>query len=250
MTAKRTHDNIPALPRRQRRPLIGAVLGIALLAFMAWNPKSIGAMRLGQLLLTVGVIFTIASLRFGRRQLLIVSAAAGVVVGAVFLLPGHAPRGALRLSYIEALRSFEGTPYVWGGETARGVDCSGLARRALLHTALTEGFRAADSQLLRYAAFSWLFDLSAKAMRDGERGHTEFVKELPHARHIDEADLLPGDLLTTRDGLHVLIYLGGDEIAQADPTAGRVLINRSSDENLWLGQPIVVRRWKVLVPNL
>jgi cell wall-associated NlpC family hydrolase len=43
-------------------------------------------------------------------------------------LPGHSP---LPTSAIETARLFLGAPYLWGGRTPAGVDCSGLVQAAL-----------------------------------------------------------------------------------------------------------------------
>src|SRR5882672_11079140 len=59
------------------------------------------------------------------------------LLAAIFLLlPGQPISPApLRQDYVRALRRFEGTRYIWGGENRLGIDCSGLMRTALINSA-------------------------------------------------------------------------------------------------------------------
>jgi NlpC/P60 family len=41
-----------------------------------------------------------------------------------------APGGALAERFLSQVKSFQGVPYVWGGESRQGVDCSGLVQLA------------------------------------------------------------------------------------------------------------------------
>ena len=66
-------------------------------------------------------------------------------------------------------------------------------------------------------------------------------------REIEPNQLLPGDLAVTRDGVHVLAYLGESRWIQADPQAGRVLVLSGKDlQNPWLRVPVRIMRWRVL----
>ena len=80
-----------------------------------------------------------------------------------------------------------GTPYVWGGETASGYDCSGLTLAA---------WKAAGKNLPHNAAMQW----------------NQVAK-------IGRGDLKPGDLVFYSGLDHVGIYVGGNQIIHA-PTFG------------------------------
>ena len=101
-------------------------------------------------------------------------------------------------------------PYVWGGTTANGVDCSGLIYYAM---------RSAGINVPRYRAIDW-----------GQQGA---------AVTADQAR--PGDLVywnnpgTTTD--HVGIYLGNGKVVQA-PTTGDVV----KVSQVWNNPPAQYRR--------
>jgi cell wall-associated NlpC family hydrolase len=49
-----------------------------------------------------------------------------------FIFAGHAaPMGEIAPDYVAVAEAFGGTPYLWGGRTSFGVDCSGLVQLAL-----------------------------------------------------------------------------------------------------------------------
>ena len=113
--------------------------------------------------------------RSGPVRLLMVGSLVVVVVGACFwirnrqaravafclvllaslamaVLPGRAAHQAqLQAQYVQALRSYEGDNYVWGGENSRGVDCSGIVRAAWIDAQVHLGIKTANPRLMRSA---------------------------------------------------------------------------------------------------
>jgi len=96
--------------------------------------------------------------------------------------PGAPPRRGTPAEIVATARRFLGVPYLWGGMTARGIDCSGLASRAYHANGITLP-RDADLQF-----------------------------EDEHAVPVERSALQPGDLLFFgRDAKHishVALYAG------------------------------------------
>jgi cell wall-associated NlpC family hydrolase len=103
------------------------------------------------------------------------------------------------LAVIQAAKSLLGKPYVWGGVTAAGVDCSGL---------LFYAFNAAGIKMPRYRAIDY-----------GSMGQA-----------VDASTARAGDLVyfdnpnTTTD--HVGIYLGDGMMIDSPTTGGHVEVVR------------------------
>jgi hypothetical protein len=182
----------------------------------------------------------------GKRKVVSWIGLALPVLGAgFFLLPGkEIDQGRLRDAYVKRMRSFEGTRYYWGGEGGRGIDCSGLPRRAFRDALLAEGLEHGNGSALRAAVEQWWFDASARAMMEGYR---EYVRPLGIAgtvRSIDVASLQPGDMAITTDGVHVVVYAGGGGWIQADPGAGKVVtLDPSVSDNGWFNKKVSMFRW-------
>jgi cell wall-associated NlpC family hydrolase len=106
---------------------------------------------------------------------------------------------------IKRAKAMEGTPYVWGGESDGGVDCSGLIYKLLV-------------------------DEGADAGNLPRRASTQMA-ELGQA--VDKEDLEPGDLVffhTYKEGAsHVGIYLGDGDFIHASSAKHQVAIGNMSD---------------------
>ena len=137
-----------------------------------------------------------------------------VGVGTALLVWVSIPGGALdpqrlREEYVEALKRYDGTRYIWGGENRIGIDCSGLVRNGLIDANVSVGLRAGNPRPIRTALDMWWYDCSAKALRDGYRAYTVPLFTAPSINSITNALLMPGDIAVTANGVHVLAYLGG-----------------------------------------
>jgi peptidoglycan DL-endopeptidase CwlO len=139
--------------------------------------------------------------RFVLRLLLIASLALLLVAPAAYasgtgLAPQEVrpapPRTVAEVALHRALE-MRGVPYVWGGSTPAGFDCSGLVRFA---------YRAAGITLAHSTYAQW-----------------------DAGRHVHRRDLRPGDLVFFGLG-HVGLYVGGDRFVHAPETGRVVSINR------------------------
>jgi hypothetical protein len=181
--------------------------------------------------------------RLARFALLSVAAATLVV----FLLPGRPVDGdALRDRYVASMLSFVGTPYIWGGETRTGIDCSGLIRRGLIDAELGEGLRTGNGKLIRSAATLWWDDCSARALGEEYHGRTVRLNEASSLNEANYATLLPGDLAVTGSGSHILSYVGDHTWIEADPKAWKVVTVRVPTDDGWFIQEATLLRWSVM----
>jgi len=187
---------------------------------------------------------------YNRRPLRLALLAAVAVLVAVLSLPGHtADAGALRRRYVTSLQSYLGTPYVWGGETRTGIDCSGLIRRGMIDAELTEGLRTANGTLIRGAAALWWDDCSARALGEEYHGRTALLRNVPSLNEADYDALLPGDVAVTGSGSHILAYIGDHTWIEADPQAWKVVTARVPTNDGWFIQEATLLRWSVLADS-
>lgn len=108
------------------------------------------------------------------------------------------------LAIMNLALTYQGVPYVWGGHSPSGFDCSGL----IYYCALQNGIsipRCADTQYFEGNGY-----------------------------HVDYDQLLPGDLVffssdSSYDIEHVGIYIGGNQFVHASSGAGYVTISTIAD---------------------
>jgi hypothetical protein len=105
------------------------------------------------------------AVRWGLLSLLLCAALA-----VAFVPRRSLPRSDLQAEYVRNLRRYEGTRYVWGGESWMGVDCSGIVRSAWIDAHFRLGITSARPDLIRTALSAWWFDASAKELSLGYSG--------------------------------------------------------------------------------
>ena len=235
------------------RPIIYvcALGALACLLMLTLNPTHSKLLNLALLGCTAAVWIGLATLVWRFLYLRALLLLLPLAVAALFAMPGGTvDTEQLRATYIAQLKSYEGAPYHWGGESAWGIDCSGLPRKAFRGALLAHGLRHMNGRALREYAEHWWFDASAQALGAGYKDFTRPVGVSGTVREMSYADLLPGDLAVTANGAHMLVYLGDDVWTQADPGARTVVVhNGRTGKNAWFSVPISVHRWSSLVPD-
>ena len=201
------------------------------------------------------ILCSLAGVCFGPLLLLWKSVAARVVLIAIpilllapFLLPGkEIDRTALRDDFLARIVSYQGIGYHWGGENRRGIDCSGLPRKALRDALLNQGLRTLNGRCTRLFLKHWWNDASAKALAEGYLDFAVPSGEQGTIATMSYEKLQPGDLAVTQDRRHVLIFLGGENWIQADPAAEKVTIaNGHTGKSGWFAAPVTLHRWSLL----
>jgi len=237
---------------RSRRLLtictIGALAGVIVFSLTPVNSTFFRLAFLGSLLgAWVGV--TPLMWRFKPARLAVL--ALPFLFAVPFLLPGDEIKaGELHSDYLRRLTGYEGSPYFWGGENSRGIDCSGLPRRSFRDALLVYGVRHGNGRAFRSWLEQWWFDASAKALSEGYRDYTEATGVDGKIRTMDYTPVEPGDLAITTDGIHALVYAGEGKWIQADPGLGVVAtLEGRTDENPWFRVPVTIHRWRLFDPQ-
>jgi hypothetical protein len=224
------------------------IAGITLLIAIWLHPVSDDRTRLaGAVLFPFLWAFTIG-LVWRYRTMRILAVLFTIAAAFFLILPGRSNRdpSILRQDFASSLQRYIGTPYYWGGESPKGIDCSGLMRRGLIDGLFLRGLRSADPGLVRYAIWLWWHDCTAADLGSG-RGDTTRLFTVKSVNSTDLSRLLPGDLAVTTSGAHVIAYLGDRSWIEADPTIGRVIIVKApSQENPWFSTPMNIVRWNIL----
>lgn len=170
-----------------KRQAAGKRIGIALWCLLLvlllathWYPIRFRMLRLlmvaGVLLLWSGALWLVWSHKVMRRILIMVSA-----LLLVFILWPSRPSNPqlMRQEYVQALKRYEGTKYVWGGEGKRGIDCSGLMRCGFIDANIKQGFSTFNPSLLREGFSLWWNDCSAKALKEEYQQRTRLLLTAP-----------------------------------------------------------------------
>lgn len=225
----------------------------ALVLFVAvWLiPVSNGITRSAGLALCLVVWLGLIGLCWRRRALRFSLLGVTLLSGGFLALParGLPSADSLRSDYVSGLRRYDGVTYHWGGESPRGIDCSGLVRRGLIDSLFCRGLRTCDPGLVRRALSLWWHDCTAAVLGEAQDGLTVHLLDTPSINELDHARILPGDLAVTSSGVHVMAYLGNDTWIEADPGVGRVIsVPVPAKDNSWFGSSMKIVRWSVLSP--
>jgi cell wall-associated NlpC family hydrolase len=122
----------------------------------------------------------VVGLPFGSRLAIIRDERSFAVTesGGFIPRPHLAPLGANERNFVATARRFLGTPYLWGGRTGLGIDCSGLVQIALLAAGID---CPRDSDMQAKLGVEVPFSGNVGALRRGDlicwKGHIGLVSE-------------------------------------------------------------------------
>ncbi|PCJ54336.1 MAG: hypothetical protein COA79_21995 [Planctomycetota bacterium] len=174
----------------------------------------------------------------------------GIAFILFLILPGSESKNkSLRVSYINSLKSYEGTKYIWGGENRIGIDCSGLVRNGLINANIKQSFLTFNPKLFRNAFKLWWYDCSAKAIRDGYKNFANHKFKAKTINDIDTSKLNIGDIAVTTGGSHILAYIGNNKWIEADPGIRKTVIIKTPSKNPWFNMPIYILEWSQFTEN-
>lgn len=221
--------------------------GALLTLCLSWMPVGTGLSRVGQV---VGLAAVLAAwgLWVSSRARWKLCGLLGLLLFFFVVVPRRTlDEVRLRRAIAQEARALVGTPYLWGGETGRGVDCSGLVRLAWRRALLREALAGSNPGLLRDVFTVWFFDASAAALAMGYRGLAAPLEPAPRGVNgVTSGMLLPGDFMVTADGLHTMLFVGDGSWVEADPGVGAVIEEHVPSANGWFSAPAVLLRWATL----
>ncbi len=225
---------------------LGSVVGLGLLFL---NPVQSKLLNLAFLACLMGIWTGFARLVWKHKLGRLVALALPSFALIPLILPASEIHGEeLRFDSVRRLAAYEGVKYRWGGESGRGIDCSGLPRRALRDALLEYGIKHFNGTAFRVYLEHWWFDASAKALGEGYRRYTANLGTTGTIEQMDFGGLSPGDLAVPTDGVHVLVYAGDDQWIQADPGLGVVAtLDGRLDDSEWFRLPVTTHRWQLFL---
>ncbi len=229
----------------RRSLLIPWALLIALFVVMIRQSVSYGITRLTIVL--IGIVVIAGLLYFLWKQTIMRWSTIAFLTGfSIFLmLPGNLVAGKdLQPNYGAMLRSYEGVPYVLGGENHFGIDSSGLVREGLIQANLHHGFQTLNSALIRRGLEMWWCDAAADALLREYREYTQRQFSAVSLNALDHSRIKLGDLAATSDGEHILAYLGNKQWIEADPNLSKVVIESVPTTHPWFDTAVEILRWR------
>ena len=153
----------------------------------------------------------------------------------------------LRTAYLRGMERYSGSHYFWGGESPKGIDCSGLMRGGMIDSLFFQGLQHFEPVLVRLSIDLWWHDCTANDFMNGYRGLTMPVLATPSLNALDHSRIRPGDMAVTANGLHILAYTGENRWIEADPNVGKVItLTAPTKDNVWLSEPVKIVRWRWL----
>ena len=152
-----------------------------------------------------------------------------------------------RADFVAVAERFVGTPYLWGGKSSLGIDCSGLVQVSL-NAAGTGCPR--DSDMQRDGLGRMLDAAEARRLQRGDlifwNGHVAIARDADTIVHAN-AHHMATVIENTRDAIARIKAAGSECIGDqaADVTRGRVVSARPPPG----GHPETLRAWRSFSPH-
>jgi hypothetical protein len=241
---------VPFTPARFYRLLwLLWLLALACFVAVALYPVSNGLTRAAGLGLLFGIWAGLAGLLWRWLAWRMAWIGFTVLAAGFLCLPARTrvDADALRRDYVAGLRRYEGVNYYWGGESLKGIDCSGLVRCGMMNAMAWRGLVTCDGGLFRQALTFWWHDVTARSLGEQTGGITTLVTEAHDINTLDHTKILAGDLAVVADGIHVMAYLGDGVWIEADPGIGRVITAHAPSADIdWFRARARIVRWRIL----